>query len=56
MKLSLNGTSTLRAPRKEIVQVGPTTFVGRPMTGRRVPSISNGIKRTPQMRAFMKLV
>ncbi len=56
MKLATNGTSTVRAPRKEIVQVGPTMFVGIPMTGRRVSGVGKKISKTSQMRAFAKLV
>lgn len=56
MKLATNGTSTVRAPRKEIVQVGPTMFVGIPMTGRRVFGVGKKISKTSQMRAFAKLV
>ena len=49
-------SSTIRSPKKEVIQIGPTMFVGVPMTGRRVPGVAREIGRTPQMRAFAKLV
>ena len=49
-------SSTLRSPRKEVVQIGPTMFVGVPMTGRHVSGVAREIGKTPQMRAFAKLV
>lgn len=49
-------SSTLGSPKKEIVQIGPTMFVGVPMTGRRVSGVGREILKTPRMQAFARLV
>lgn len=49
-------SSTLGSPKKEIIQIGPTMFVGAPMTGRRVSGVGREILKTPRMQAFARLV
>lgn len=56
MKISNKRSSTIGSPKKEIIQVGPTMFVGVPMTGRRVSGVGREIFKTPKMQAFGKLV
>lgn len=56
MKISNKRSSTTGSPKKEIIQVGPTTFVGVPVAGRRVSGVGREILKTPKMQAFSKLV